>query len=157
AGPPRARYRTLRDLLRETGPKHIPAAYLHASEEQRRALLAGLLDTDGTVSRRGGVELALTNERLARDAFELITGLGHQATMRTKPVRGRTKESSTCYRIHFTPGDKVFRLTRKLSRQVSQVRPSTSRRYIVDVRPVPSVPVRCIQVDSPSHLYLASR
>jgi len=29
--------------------KHIPALYLRASEQQRRALLAGLLDTDGTV------------------------------------------------------------------------------------------------------------
>jgi DNA segregation ATPase FtsK/SpoIIIE-like protein len=157
AGPPRKPHRTLRDLFREIGTKHIPAVYMHASEEQRRALLAGLLDTDGTVSRRGAVELALTNERLAREAFELIIGLGYQATMGTKSVRGRRKESPTCYRIRFTPGDKVFRLTRKLSRQVSQGRSSTSRRYIVDVRPVPSVPVRCIEVDSPSHLYLASR
>ncbi|CAN5832059.1 hypothetical protein BH24ACT15_BH24ACT15_33490 [soil metagenome] len=30
-------------------------------------------------------------------------------------------------------------------------------RFIVDVRPAPSVPVRCIQVDSPSHLYLAGK
>jgi DNA segregation ATPase FtsK/SpoIIIE-like protein len=40
---------------------------------------------------------------------------------------------------------------------VTTVRQTTSLRYIVDVRPVPSVPVRCIEVDSPSHLYLASR
>ncbi|SCE72402.1 LAGLIDADG-like domain-containing protein [Micromonospora echinospora] len=154
---PREPLRTLRALFREIGPKHIPPAYLRASEEQRRALLAGLLDTDGTVSKQGGVELALTEERLARDALELILGLGYQATMTTKPVRGRKVETSTCYRIHFTPGDKVFRLTRKLVRQVTKTRPSTSRRFIVDVRPVPSTPVRCIQVDSPSHLYLASR
>jgi hypothetical protein len=150
-------YRTLRALFREIGDKHIPPAYLRASETQRRALLAGLLDTDGTVSKRGGVELALTGERLAHDALELILGLGYQATMTTKPVRGRRPESSTCHRIRFTPADKVFRLTRKLSRQVTQNRPGTARRYIVDVRPVPSVPVRCIEVDSPSHLYLAGR
>ena len=30
-------------------------------------------------------------------------------------------------------------------------------RYIVDVRPVPWVPVRCVQVDSADHLYLAGR
>jgi len=30
-------------------------------------------------------------------------------------------------------------------------------RYIVDVRPIPSQPVRCVQVDSPDHLYLAGR
>ena len=32
-----------------------------------------------------------------------------------------------------------------------------SGRYITAVRPIESVPVRCIQVDSPSRLYLASR
>jgi replicative DNA helicase len=35
--------------------------------------------------------------------------------------------------------------------------PRTSWRYIVDVRPVPSRPVRCVQVDSEDHLYLAGR
>ncbi|MET7706731.1 FtsK/SpoIIIE domain-containing protein [Micromonospora sp. NPDC005413] len=155
--PPREQYRTLRHLFREIGTKHIPANYLHSSEQQRRALLAGLLDTDGTVSRKGGVELGLTNERLAQDALELIIGLGYQATMTTKRVNGRSEASSNFYRIHFTPTDKVFRLTRKASRQVVSGRATTSRRYIVDVRPVPSAPVRCIEVDSPSHLYLASR
>ncbi|MGI5153345.1 FtsK/SpoIIIE domain-containing protein [Plantactinospora sp. CA-294935] len=157
ATPSRHRYRTMRALFREIGAKHIPENYKRASVEQRRALLAGLLDTDGTVSRRGGIELALTNERLARDAFELIIGLGYQATMRTKPVKGRSDDSSTCYRIHFTSADKLFRLTRKAARQVTSTRVTTTQRYIVDVRPVASVPVRCIEVDSPSHLYLASR
>ncbi|MFD0784259.1 DNA translocase FtsK [Micromonospora azadirachtae] len=153
----RAPYRTMRALFREIGEKHIPPVYLRASESQRRALLAGLLDTDGTVSKRGGVELALTCERLAHDALELILGLGYQATMTTKAVKGRSPETSTCYRIHFTPDDKVFRLNRKLARQVTVARSTTSRRYIVDVRPVPSVPVRCIEVDGPSHLFLAGR
>ncbi|MBE1487948.1 DNA segregation ATPase FtsK/SpoIIIE-like protein [Plantactinospora soyae] len=154
---PRERYRTMREMFRQIGVKHIPDAYLRASEQQRRALLAGLLDTDGTVSKHGGVEFAVTNEALARDVLELILGLGYQASLTTKRVKGRREDSSTCYRIHFTPPDKVFRLTRKLSRQVTSTRSTTSQRYIVDVRPIESVPVRCIEVDSPSHLYLASR
>jgi len=52
----------------------------------------------------------------------------------------------------------VFRLSRKLARQ-RQVKPASParQRYIVDVRAVESVPVRCIEVSSPSRLYLASR
>ncbi len=157
ATPPRERYKTMRKLFREIGSKHIPDAYLRASEQQRRALLAGLLDTDGTVSKKGGVQFAVTNEALARGALELILGLGYQATLRTRVVKGRDERSSTCYMINFTPADKVFRSTRKLSRQVTATRQTTALRYVVDVRPVPSVPVRCIEVDSPSHLYLASR
>ena len=43
-------------LLRRVGvayDKHIPRDYLRASETQRRALLAGLMDTDGTVAPTG--------------------------------------------------------------------------------------------------------
>ena len=49
-------------LLRKVGVlgnKHIPATYLRGSEAQRRALLAGLLDTDGTVNRTGSVQFAV--------------------------------------------------------------------------------------------------
>ncbi|WP_396229932.1 replicative DNA helicase, partial [Frankia sp. CpI1-P] len=33
--------------------------------------------------------------------------------------------------------------------------PTVAVRYITDVRPIASVPVRCVEVDSPDHLYLA--
>lgn len=139
------------------GNKHIPRQYLRASESQRRGLLAGLLDSDGYVNRGGQIQLALTNRRLAEEAFELIVSLGYKATMRTKVVKGRTVDSSTCYMINFTAADKVFRLSRKSDRQVSKAHPTTLVRYIVDVRPVPSVPVRCVEVDNDDHMYLASR
>ena len=139
--------------------KHIPGLYLHASIGQRQALLAGLLDTDGHCSgRSGAAEFTATNERLARDALELAIGLGYKATLRTKQCKGRTEATSTVYTVAFTAPDKVFRLSRKAARQRPVAPTSSSRhRYIVDARPVPSVPVRCIAVDSPSHLYLASR
>ncbi|MGH2481723.1 MAG: hypothetical protein ACRDHW_18890, partial [Ktedonobacteraceae bacterium] len=50
---------SMTDRLRALGlllNKYIPAIYLRSSEQQRRALLAGLLDTDGTVSRTGAIE-----------------------------------------------------------------------------------------------------
>ncbi|WP_026412370.1 replicative DNA helicase [Actinomadura oligospora] len=137
--------------------KHIPAEYLRASEAQRRALLAGMLDTDGYVSEIGQVQLAFVNKRLAEDAHELILSLGYRATMTTKPVKGRCEETSTFYRINFTPHDPVFRLPRKLARQRKRVDPKARVRYIVDVRPVASVPVRCIQVDNADHMYLVGR
>ncbi len=142
----------------EVGPKHIPEAYLHASTPQRRALLAGLLDTDGYCSPQGTVEFAVTNRDLAHGVLELVLGLGYKATLRTKPCKGRTESTSTVYTVAFTPHEPVFKFSRKLARQ-RQVEPASTarRRYIVDVRPVESVPVRCIEVSSPSRLYLASR
>ena len=62
--------------------------------------------------------------------------------------------------VNFTTTDQVFRLPRKQQVQQGRLRhhPQRTRwRYIVDVRPVPSVPVRCVQVDSADRLYLAGR
>ena len=158
SSPPAGRYRTLREIFREVGAKHIPEAYLHASVSQRRALLAGLLDTDGYCNPAGTVEFAVTNRDLAYGVLELVLGLGYKATLRSRPCRGRHEDTSTAYIVSFTPYERVFRLSRKLARQrqVKLASPAR-RRYIVDVRPVASVPVRCIQVDSPRRLYLASR
>jgi DNA segregation ATPase FtsK/SpoIIIE-like protein len=138
--------------------KHIPITYLHASVSQRRALLAGLLDTDGYCSPGGGVVFSVVNEQLARDTLELVLGLGYKATLRTKPCKGRYEHTSTSYVVSFTAHDIVFRLSRNAVRQRPGGPASPARqRYIVDVRPIESVPVRCIEVDSPSRLYLASR
>jgi DNA segregation ATPase FtsK/SpoIIIE-like protein len=155
--PPLERYKTMRELFRDIGEKHIPHTYLRASERQRRALLAGLLDTDGTVSKSGAIAFAVTSERLARDCLELVLSLGYKATISTKPVKGRHPHTSVCYTVAFTTEDPVFRLPRKMERQVVASRRTTRERYIVDVRRVTSVPVRCIEVDSASHQYLASR
>ena len=59
-GRPRHRHRPAASLG-VLGDKHIPAAYLRASVAQRRALLAGLLDTDGTVAPSGVVQFAVTS------------------------------------------------------------------------------------------------
>src|SRR5262249_1708903 len=96
--------------------------------------------------------------RLARGTLELVLGLGYKATLRTKPCNGRRDNTSTVYIVAFTPHEPVFRLYRKLARQAPANPASTARwRYIVDVRPVDSVAVRCIAVSSPSRMYLASR
>ncbi len=146
------------EIFREVGPKHIPEAYLHASVSQRRALLAGLLDTDGYCGPQGAAEFAVANRDLAFGVLELVLSLGHKATLRTRPCNGRSESTSAVYIVAFTPHEPVFRLSPKLPRQRPVKATITAqRRYIVDVRPVDSVPVRCIQVDSPNRLYLASR
>jgi replicative DNA helicase len=152
---------TVRGILRTLGVlgnKHIPTVYLRASEAQRRSLLAGLLDTDGTVAPGGAVQFSVTSRRLAEDTRELIVSLGYRCSLTTKPVKGRTAASSTAYTITFSTTDEVFRLERKRLLHKERRGPGrTGKRIITAVRPVPSVPVRCVEVDSADHLYLASR
>jgi replicative DNA helicase len=153
---------TLQALLRSLGvlgAKHVPAVYLRASEPQRRALLAGLMDTDGTVAPDGNLQFTVTSERLARDVHELVLSLGYRCTLTTRAVRGRRADSSVAFTLNFSTSDEVFALDRKrlLHKDRCKGGQRARLRYVVDVRPVASVPVRCVEVDNTDHLYLASR
>ncbi|OBH73248.1 replicative DNA helicase [Mycobacterium intracellulare] len=152
-----ARLRTIGVL----GNKHIPTEYLRGSETQRRALLAGLLDTDGTVTAGGAVQFSVTSQRLACDVAELIVSLGYRCQTSTKRVRGRNESSSIAYTLTFSTEDTVFALERKaITHKERRAIAGTTRsgsRFIVDVRPVETVAVRCVEVDNDSHLYLASK
>ena len=142
------------------GVEHVPTGYLRASEPQRRALLAGLMDTDGTVTPTGDLQVAVTCERLARGVHELVLSLGHRCTVTTTAVEGRSPQSSTCYVLNWTTDQRVFRLERKhlVHKERSRTAPArTGLRWITSVTPVDSVPVRCVEVDNPDHLYLATR
>jgi replicative DNA helicase len=157
----RTHHGTVQGILRGLGVlnnKHIPTMYLRAAEAQRRALLSGLLDTDGTVTGGGAVQISLTSQRLAEDTRELIVSLGYRCSLVRKRVKGRTEASSTAYTLTFSTTDDLFRLERKRLTHKERRGPGrTGRRFIVAVRPVASVPVRCVAVDSPDSLYLASR
>jgi len=146
--------------LRVLRNKHIPAKYLRASETQRRALLAGLLDTDGTVGSNGLVQYYSTSKHLASDVFELVASLGYRANMNSKVVRGRSLATSTAYCISFTTDDDVFCLGRKAVRhryKRAHPHPAPNQHYVVSVERIESVPVRCVQVDNVDHMYLATR
>jgi replicative DNA helicase len=77
----------------------------------------------------GPRHLSLPTAELAADACELLHSLGFQSSVTAA-----------------SPGRHVIRFTDALP-----------WRYVVAVRPVPSVPVRCVQVSSTDHLYLAGR
>lgn len=140
------------------GHKRIPAAYLRGSIAQRLALLQGLMDTDGWASgtcRRATLEI--TNGELAQGALELIRSLGMVPRMQVGRARLHGRDCGPLYRIGFRPTQPVFRLARKAARMERTPAQASRHRHrmITGVEPVASVPVRCITVDSPSHLYLA--
>ncbi|WP_342780400.1 replicative DNA helicase [Catellatospora sichuanensis] len=143
------------------GDKHVPLAYLRASEAQRRALLAGLMDTDGTVAPTGNLQFSVTSKKLFDSVRELVVSLGYRCSVTTRQVKGRTAETSTAYTLNFSTADEIFRLERKKIAHKERCRTRnlerTGSRYIVAVRPVTSVPVRCVTVDNDDHLYLAGR
>ncbi|GGZ84228.1 replicative DNA helicase [Streptomyces bluensis] len=150
-------------VLREMGllgNKHIPQSYLRGSVAQRRALLAGLLDTDATVTDAGSVQFTSTSRALAEGVHELVVSLGYRCGIATKKVKESSEASSTAYNVNFTTSDVVFGLERKQQVHAERCRkatPKLTERFIKDVELVESVPVRCVQVDNEAHMYLATR
>lgn len=141
--------------------KHIPNEYLTAPKEDRLELLAGLLDTDGTISDNGKnrVEFCVCNERLAKDTLELVRSLGMKATCVESDAVLGGRVVGRRYRVSFTAKEQLFRLPAKM-RRFCPGRPVTDRtefRQVVAVRALPSVPVRCISVDSEDRSFIAGR
>jgi hypothetical protein len=136
--------------------KHVPEQYLTAGTEQRAALLAGLLDTDGHISRAGQVEFCNTNRQVADAVLYLCRSLGYRATLVTHRASMNGDDYGDTYRICFTPNETPFRLHRHTAR----ITPAGRDRTVVsisDITEVPTRPMRCITVDSPDGLYLAGR
>jgi hypothetical protein len=151
--PPRTNI-TFRRRLIETeliGNKHIPQIYFRASHRQRLALLQGLMDTDGSTTPGGSVTLDLGRERLARDAHRLIQSLGHKVAIHESI---ESNYGTPRWRMAWTAPEPVFHLRRKLARQKFATGGASRFRYIRSAEPVESVPVRCIAVSGPSHLFL---
>lgn len=140
--------------------KHIPTQYLRASIKQREALLSGLIDSDGYVEESTGrVEITSTRRALAEQITELARTLGHRARMSDEPATIDGRVVGRKYRIRYiarSGGGTLERKTIKGRSGLGQPDRLTTR-YVESIEAVPSVDVRCIQVDAADSLYLAGR
>ena len=152
---------SLSSRLRSMGQmagKFVPRAYLESGVSQRMALLQGLMDTDGFVDDVAGrCEFTSTSAGLADAVVELAASLGFRPVMSVGRAMLDGIDHGPKYRVKFTPDRPVFRVTRKFARQKASSGRFHRFRAIAGVREVPSVPVRCIQVASPTGLFLVSR
>ncbi len=138
--------------------KHIPNAYLRASFAQRLALVQGLVDSDGYVDGHGAYRFTNTNRRLVEDFVELVASLGCVPSVHHRSCRARAgRLSQESWEVIVPAQLPLARLPRKALRARCEWKREQAGRYIVNVRRVLSLPVRCVQVDSPDQLYLAGR
>ncbi|MFQ6010880.1 MAG: LAGLIDADG family homing endonuclease [Nitrososphaerales archaeon] len=154
---------TLLDLI---GNKYIPNDYLFSSIDQRKELLRGLMDSDGTIDSKGRCGFDNTNKNLVDGTRFLLNSLGIKTNKVSKVRQPRlngesyspitNKKYKLCYRLNFTTTLPIFSLERKLKRIPTEVKKTVDYHYIYDVLEVPSFTGRCIEVDSSSNLYLCS-
>lgn len=147
----------MREYLPETyRTKEFPRQYLRASAAQRLDLLRGLMDSDGYVRPgQGGCVFVNTNLSIIHGVESLAKSLGFDVNHLGK-VRDNDWTTKTCYRLGFQG---TQNLTPFLLRGTKEYRDKKNKRYhyITSIQKVESVPVRCIEVDSPDHLFLVTK
>src|SRR5207249_2594685 len=138
-----------------TGEKQIPASYLRGSVEQRRDLLAGLMDSDGGVDGVGLCRFTNCNKNLIDGVLDLLRSLGEIGQAHGPYLRERCKPH---WVVDFYPTICPFRLSRKAAR-FAELSPGPVRKYhrhfICSIEPVEPRDTACIAVTGESHLFLA--
>lgn len=140
--------------------KRVPPEYLLGSVGQRCALLQGLMDNDGTVSKDGLTsEYNTVSPQLATDVLELVRSLGGVAWMSTRigkyTYKGEKRTGQKDHRIRFAlPSEIVpFRLPRKLARYKPRSKYPPAH-AIESIEPLGYEESVCIAVEAPDHLYV---
>lgn len=155
----------LKQLLIEVGAmgsraheKRVPRLYLDAGSSVRRAVLRGLLDTDGWVESHGSVRYCTTSRGLALDVVELVRSLGGVCKFGERrpkfSYRGEKKSGRIAYVANISSPDvgSLFSLTRK-ARATKQ--PTRTQRVTFSAIEFSRVAeAQCIAVSHPSMLYV---
>lgn len=143
--------------------KFIPDSLKLSTVDVRLELLQGLMDTDGTVDKRGQLYFLSTSKRLAEDVQWIVRSLGGKAVLRNRQTSYTHKEEkkngrpSFQIRIWHPKTSSLFRLSRKRARCTDSWNGGRElSRELVSVEYVGEKPARCITVSSPYGLYVAN-
>lgn len=129
--------------------KHVPFEYLHASPEQRLALLRGLMDTDGSAppDNTRQSQFSSTSESLRDAVLFLARSLGARARWYLKET-----DCLDAYCVMITSDFNPFQLERKAQQWRKGDRARLRR--IVAVERVGQSACVCIKVDATDQLYV---
>lgn len=151
-----------RTELKELGlleNKHIPECYMTSSYEQRMELIRGLFDTDGYIDTHGRIEFCNKRKELVYQVSKVLNSLGLKHKIACDDSFLYDKYCGKRYRLKMTTHLPVFSLKRKRERLIKEKRKYNWAwiRAVVGIEEVESRPVKCIEVDSPSHTFLCTR
>lgn len=143
--------------------KFIPKAYLQGSVSQRRDLLRGLMDTDGSIDKKGRTSYTTISPQLRDDIIELCRSLGYIVTY-TVDSRPEKYVTGECYHVHIQcpKAEKplLFSLSHKLDRAIKYnetVLREEAKDHIaiVDIQKTEQLAdMTCFTVDNDNHLFL---
>lgn len=133
--------------------KHIPDIYLRSSYKQRLDVLRGFMDADGYYNaKRKRYVFATTKYKSVLFLQKLLATLSIKGTI--IPCKKYCNDKiidgwDICFSTDIYPF-----LVRKIDVQLPKTNKRTFRN-IINVETVETVPTKCIEVDSPTHTFLA--
>lgn len=141
--------------------KFVPNVYKWGTVDTRIAIVQGLMDTDGTIDKRGHCSFSTVSKQLAEDMKFLINSLGGLATIskcENHYVKdGKRIEASDYYDVYIRINDshRLFRLTRKKA-LCTEYNGGVSElgRHIVDFEYVGEKECCCIAVNNTNSLFM---
>ena len=144
--------------------KTIPEQYLHASTEQRLALLQGLLDTDGTITTDGTASFCSTSEDLALGVQYLVRSLGGICSIATRfphyTHNGEYKTGRLAYQVNirYKKQSDLFRLPKKKERTNDNNQYAANLRLRIEsIESIGFKEAQCIAIEHPEHLYVTDQ
>ena len=150
--------RALNLMGRGSHTKFIPEIYQYGDIQQREAVLQGLLDTDGSVSKTdNAVEFFSMSEWLTDGVVQLVQSLGGVVNKKTRVYKANEfrdyPATGFVLRIALPTGIKPFRMQRKalIYHERQKYQPY---RAIEKIEPLGKAPMVCIAIDAPDQLYV---
>lgn len=149
-------------LNTKSGNKFIPEFYKYSDIDTRYDLVKGLMDTDGTVDKRGHISFTTISRQLSDDITFVLRSLGAVVTVSEKEAGYKNDEgkyikcnNAYCLYIKHRTPQRLFGLERKSKLADGGVLDLMFKR-IVDYEIGDPVDMRCITVDNPNGLYLTN-
>lgn len=138
--------------------KFIPDIYKYNDINTRLAVLQGLFDSDGNISK-GKYEYSTSSKQLAYDFIEIVQSLGGTAKIVKRTphytYNGEYKQGRTSYRVHFKLYEfKPFTSLKHASKYKERVLYTKAYRIIKDIEPCKPIISRCITVSAKDELYV---
>lgn len=151
--------------MKKSEDKFIPDEYKFNSKQVRKLLLKGLIDSDGTVSTTGKIQIDLSSRKLIDDIIFICTSLGYNYRLSSRIPNyfnkklGKKVEGKRSYRLSIYTNDIISNLPRKVVRMSIKYNNSYSQSKIkgtkiINVEYIGEKKAKCVTVDNNSHCYL---
>ena len=149
-------------LGKHSWEKFIPDCYKLGSIDERKEILQGLIDTDGSVDSRGHLKFDTTSEQLAKDVQFVARSLGANATLTVdensgyRDANGEFIKCRPAYSVYIQHEHKEWFVT--LPRKLERIKPYNGgfppHKRVVGIKPIGIKHARCLTTSAPDGLYL---